>query len=609
VRLAKLLPAMFRRIVAVVVLIALMTAGVLALLVVRLWPQSSHLSHGARSLTSSYQAMLDEETSLRAFLAAPDDTFLEPYYSAAAVLPSFDAAVVRDLAGDPTLAPLVVQAQVREARWTTAWAEVAVAGVAPGDRVRPMTPTQLSQFLTMGKRYFDDYRNAEAQLHEEVTERIDSTERTRRVLLGAVLGADLALAACLSLMVRRDYRTVRRRVVTPVEQVAQAVRDIADGRTPAAACDSAVTELRDLSVGVVALGASLNDERRHVAERDGQSVEHSSRLRHILAMAREIGGSLNMRYVVESVGTAALHLGDYRRVLVWLLAEDELSLRLSHDTSSGHARPVERSAALGEGLAGRAAKFGRLTWSSDSELEAVRDNALPAGAFAMPLVVGARIIGVIELHPVLDTAISVTDLELVETLSLQAAVALEASRLHARANEMAQVDPLTRLFNRRRLEEDLRLESARAMRYGRPVAVVMIDMDHFKRLNDTLGHQRGDEVLQEVAALLQDEVRADDTVYRYGGEELFVLARETTSDAAADLAERLRAAIERRFTAQGLAGVTASFGVAELPGDATTEHSVIAEADRALYEAKRLGRNTVVRASALRVADPQRSLS
>jgi diguanylate cyclase (GGDEF)-like protein len=394
--------------------------------------------------------------------------------------------------------------------------------------------------------------------------------------------------------------------VTPVEQVAQAVRDIADGRTPAAACDSAVVELRDLSVGVVALGASLNDERRHVAERDEQSVEHSSRLRHILAMAREIGGSLNMRYVVESVGTAALHLGDYRRVLVWLLAEDELSLRLSHDTSSGHARHVERSAALGDGLAGRAAKFGRLTWSSDSELEAVRDNALPAGAFAMPLVVGARIIGVIEFHPVLDIAISVTDLELVETLALQAAVALEASRLHARANEMAQVDPLTRLFNRRRLEEDLRLEAARAMRYGRPVAVVMIDMDHFKRLNDTLGHQRADEVLQEVGAVLQDEVRADDTVYRYGGEELFVLARETTSDAAAELAERLRAAIEHRFAAQGLAGVTASFGVAEMPGDATTEHSVIAEADRALYEAKRLGRNTVVRASSLRVLDPQR---
>jgi diguanylate cyclase (GGDEF)-like protein len=607
--LATLLPAVFRRIVAVVVLIALLTAGVLALLTMRLWPQSSRLEHGDRNLSASYQAMLDEETGVDAFLDVGDVRFLEPYYAAAGVLPSLDAAVVRDLAGDAALAPLVVQLRVREAQWTTAWAAEAVAGTTPGDRVRRMTPAALAEFRTSGKTYFDDYRSAEAQLRTAVTARIDGADGMRRRLLGSVLVTDLVLAAAVSLLLLRDLRMIRRRVVAPVEEVRKAVRDIADGRTPVGVCHNAVVELRDLSSGVVTLGASLNEERHHVAERDDQAVEHSVRLRQILAMAREIGGSLNVRYVVESVGAAALHVGDYERVLVWLLAEDERSLRLAHDTSTGHGRPADRSAALGEGLAGRAAKFGRLTWTSDGEREAVLDNALPTGSFATPLVVGARIIGVIEFRPANEIAVSVADLELVEALCLQAAVAIEASRLHAQANEMAQVDPLTRLLNRRRLEEDLRLEASRGMRYGRPVSVVMIDLDHFKRVNDTLGHQRADEVLQEVSAILRDQARADDTVYRYGGEEFIVLARETTSEAAAQLAERFRGAIEERFAAQGVAGVTASFGVADMPGDATTEHSVIAQADRALYEAKRLGRNTVVSASSLRVADPHRSPS
>ncbi len=160
--------------------------------------------------------------------------------------------------------------------------------------------------------------------------------------------------------------------------------------------------------------------------------------------------------------------------------------------------------------------------------------------------------------------------------------------------ELAMNDPLTGLFNRRHLEEELRKEIDRADRHGRPLALAMLDADHFKRINDGHGHQAGDEVLRAIARRCQNRLRSHDLIGRYGGEEFVIVFPETTLAEAAVVAERLRAAVtEQRIEGGGAKlSVTVSIGLAELvPGQGL--ESLFRRADSALYRAKQDGRNLV----------------
>jgi len=171
--------------------------------------------------------------------------------------------------------------------------------------------------------------------------------------------------------------------------------------------------------------------------------------------------------------------------------------------------------------------------------------------------------------------------------------AIESARLHEVIEERSQVDALTRLLNRRRLDEDLKAECKRSLRYGRPLSFVMLDIDYFKAFNDCHGHPKADTALQAVADVITGCVRTTDTAYRYGGEEFCIVLRETTADDAMHFAERLRQRIERRFESGELTGITASFGVAEFSPDTPTPRALVEAADTAMYESKHGGRNRV----------------
>jgi diguanylate cyclase (GGDEF)-like protein len=190
--------------------------------------------------------------------------------------------------------------------------------------------------------------------------------------------------------------------------------------------------------------------------------------------------------------------------------------------------------------------------------------------------------------------------ELALWLGSQAAVALENVRLHRLVERQASTDGLTELANRRHFEEALANEISRAERFGGPLALILADLDDFKQVNDRYGHQAGDDVLREFAAVLKETVRDIDLAARYGGEEFAVLLPQTELDGAERLAERLREAMaERRVSlVPGAAfSVTASFGVASFP-DAPTPAALFAAADEALYRAKSAGKNCVICAGA-----------
>lgn len=166
------------------------------------------------------------------------------------------------------------------------------------------------------------------------------------------------------------------------------------------------------------------------------------------------------------------------------------------------------------------------------------------------------------------------------------------------AEELARHDGLTDLFNQRAFFELLREETSRAQRFKHSVSLLMLDIDHFKHVNDTYGHPVGDLVLKGLSDLLKKQARVVDRVCRYGGEEFMVILPETEAAAAMQIAERLRAEVEYRPFGMGggkVVNITVSIGVSTYPQQADTPEAIVRASDTALYDAKRAGRNRVSR--------------
>jgi len=174
----------------------------------------------------------------------------------------------------------------------------------------------------------------------------------------------------------------------------------------------------------------------------------------------------------------------------------------------------------------------------------------------------------------------------------QVAVAVNHAHLFQQMQLQALTDGLTGCFNRRFFEIQLERDLHLATRMRQPVSLILLDIDHFKRVNDTHGHNAGDAALRILANALREEVRGVDTAARYGGEEFAIILPQAGPEGAMVVAERLRSRIERTEV-PGVGCITASLGVATFPGDASSRELLVTSADRALFLAKRTGRNRV----------------
>jgi diguanylate cyclase (GGDEF)-like protein len=389
---------------------------------------------------------------------------------------------------------------------------------------------------------------------------------------------------------------------------------------------------------IAALEAALAAERaaRETAERalagsEGRLRDVGTREQDaIVRIARlSVGhGNLSLEDMLgELTETAAATLG-VERTSVWLLSEDHKSLvcldlyeKSPARHSAGTVLAAEQYPRYFEALeTGRAIDAHDAL--SDPDTSEFRDGYLmPLGISSMmdaAIRREGRVVGVVcHEHVGPQRVWKPDELAFAGALGDQVALVLaaderrrlqveaEVTRRELRAaQQLALVDELTQLFNRRAMEDMLADEAARARRYRRPLAVVMIDFDHFKDINDRHGHQAGDGVLREAARLISAALRANDKATRYGGEEFCLILPEAGADEAFALAERLRCAIERHvFGAVRDDGVvvelrvTASMGVASLGERAESAELLVRAADRALYEAKAAGRNRVVRAT------------
>jgi diguanylate cyclase (GGDEF)-like protein len=226
-----------------------------------------------------------------------------------------------------------------------------------------------------------------------------------------------------------------------------------------------------------------------------------------------------------------------------------------------------------------------------------------ASALAAPLSAtegGDRVLAIVSVARG-DRPFTPAERELFSYLTSQAAVSVENVDLHETVQRQAVTDELTGLFNHRRFQEVMSAEVERARRYDQEMGLIMLDIDNFKRVNDTYGHMQGDMVLREVARVLRQSAREIDEPARYGGEEMAVALPQTDLDGAFRFAERVRQRIEALelplLDGDGILRVTASFGAASLStAPQSDKEGLVAAADAALYRAKRSGKNRTVKA-------------
>jgi diguanylate cyclase (GGDEF)-like protein len=398
-----------------------------------------------------------------------------------------------------------------------------------------------------------------------------------RLLAGGILVGFFIFAFVFALLVSRSLQR-------QIDAFLQAARRLGSGdftvEVPTAGHDE-----------FAALGEEFNKMSRQLAERLQELNQERARLQEALRRIGEtFASNLDREGLLEIVvKTAVDGVGaDAGRASVRRTA----SSPLEQVTVAGRVDGLEEAI--------RAAEANVLETGEPSEA-----NVEGVAALSHPLRRGdeaqGRVSGVVSVARRERTFTS-PERDLFDYLAEQAAVSLENVGLHETVERQAVTDELTGLFNRRRFQEAMATEVERAKRFGQPLGLVLLDLDDFKAVNDTHGHQQGDLVLREVARVLRDTSREIDEPARYGGEELAVVLPGTDLEGAYNLAERVRAGIEELslplLEGDGVLRVTASFGVATLPGSADDMRGLVSAADEALYRAKRAGKNRTVRAEA-----------
>ncbi|MDR7521703.1 MAG: GAF domain-containing protein [Armatimonadota bacterium] len=313
--------------------------------------------------------------------------------------------------------------------------------------------------------------------------------------------------------------------------------------------------------------------------------------------ARATSGTLDLHTVLDSLIAVTCRAFGYETGTVCLIDPDSGDLVV--EAVYGYPEPVTgRRLPAGVGIVGWVARMGTPLVVDDvlSDARYVRRDERTRSELAVPLIAEGKVLGVINVESTRLAAFGQRDLRLLTTLASYAVMAIQNARLYEQASRLAITDGLTELYNHRYLHDTLERIVERARREGQPIGLIMLEIDHFKRYNDTYGHRSGDEALRTVAALLRRGSRPSDIVARYGGDEFMVILPGAGKAAVQETAERLRRAVEAYplVLANGtITTVTLSVGVAAYPQDGQTVDALVEAVDRAQYLAKRSGGNKV----------------
>ncbi|MBC5828127.1 MAG: diguanylate cyclase [Candidatus Eremiobacteraeota bacterium] len=353
---------------------------------------------------------------------------------------------------------------------------------------------------------------------------------------------------------------------------------------------------RDLIVAIAEQATIAVENSQHLARAEQQARE----LKLLAQVSRALSAQLSLNSLYQTVCDEVRRVVDAPVFLVALESRDGKHLLLEYCIEGDVQTACDQQQPLANSFAKRVIESGTAVIMQTSQ-EISRQNHVNVGtnnreirSVAMaPLRIGERSLGVVSAQSYTEGAYDDASVRLLTAIAEQLALAVQNAQLFGDAKNRADRDPLTNLYHHRYLKTRLDEEVARVRRSGRPLSVLMLDLDNFKLVNDSYGHPVGDEALKKLTAVLQATCRASDVIARYGGDEFMVILPDTDQDHGLVIAERIEselAARELRFEHGSAIPLHCSIGLASFPADGRTSAELIAKADSALYQSKRQGR-------------------
>jgi diguanylate cyclase (GGDEF)-like protein len=321
---------------------------------------------------------------------------------------------------------------------------------------------------------------------------------------------------------------------------------------------------------------------------------------HLYDVIKDLGSTLNAQEMLDLIKEFTDRSFDLSHFIIAVLSPDnkKYNVRVTSGCDEMFLRRAEIEVDTNQLLSVLAREKKPVLVSSvadDPRLEKLASLSIKAFLF-IPFIIQDRVIGFLCSYSTDKEFLDAEKFANFQVFFNQIAIGLQKSLLYEKVQKLSITDGLTKLYSHRHFKQRLEEELVLAGRYSSPLSLLMMDIDHFKRYNDSYGHVAGDHVLMQVANILQEQAEVTQLVARYGGEEMVIIAPETTKDKAVELGERIRAKIAAYVFAVGqeTTGVTISIGVATFPKDADSSTELISHADQALYAAKNQGRNRVV---------------
>ena len=496
------------------------------------------------------EELLNAETAQRGFVVTGDELFLDPYHSAVNAIPSAQAALRREMTSPEEVERArtierAVTAKMQTVEWTIT--------------LRRNQGFQAAKALVLAGT-----GKAQMNLLRSLIGKELSTYSQRRTELADQLLATSNLAATASLVATLTNILFLGAVLVAASRVLRQ-RDAAEQKAQDAAGRAQLTNERiSLQNDLLFRSAELMHSLELAETVDESAEVIASYLPRLLP---NLSGSLYLYNNSRDILERKAGWGDFRDEPELIEALDCWALR----RGSPHAY---------DGAHGLACRHG---------------GKAHVARLCLPLVTQGDVIGCLTVTGASLVEGAVDQRAWIGQLAEQLGLALSNVRLRVSLRQQSIIDPLTQLYNRRYMDEVLKRELARSSRSGTPISVLVLDLDHFKRINDTYGHEAGDAILRKVALTLRENIRSCDVACRMGGEEMVVLLPECGIDNAIKRADAIRVAIaagDVLHDGQRI-GATASIGVASYPQHGNDMQGLVHAADLALYEAKHDGRNCV----------------
>src|SRR5216684_1844888 len=334
---------------------------------------------------------------------------------------------------------------------------------------------------------------------------------------------------------------------------------------------------------------ALQNARLYSLER-----RRASQLEAINTVARETTVVLDVKELLSKACAKIRPAFEVSHVSMLVKEEEDLVLQAHHGDLTLRI-PEGGKVPAGAGLWGQALRESKTVIENNVQTDPdfVGIYLESGSRMCIPLVSFGQTLGVLVLDSARPGSFSVSDIQSLESVADICATATQNAHYVERVKQLAYLDGLTGIFNRRFFEVRIEEEVERARRFDSGMAVIMVDIDQFKRLNDEFGHLLGDEVLRQVSSLFYQQLRKIDVVCRYGGEEFAILLSQTSLQHAMSVAEKLRRLVETWQFPGVPRSVTISAGTATYPDHGTTRDELVQAADSGLYAAKQAGRNCV----------------